>query len=84
MRDQCKESSNANNFVDFIESLSLSLFRISVHFRYTGYCSQYPFVCGDTYARATHKLLLDPTISSTKTLILSDNTVIADCEVNDW
>ncbi|KAH0952040.1 hypothetical protein HN011_006996 [Eciton burchellii] len=48
---------------------------------YTGYCSQYPFVCGDTYARATHKLLLDPTISSTKTLILSDNTVIADCEI---
>jgi len=81
MREQCKGS--PNNFVDFIEAIS-TIFPISMCFRYTGYCSQYPFVCGDTYARATHKLLLDPTIGNAKTLILSDNTVTIDCEVNDW
>ncbi|EZA58647.1 hypothetical protein X777_14816 [Ooceraea biroi] len=47
---------------------------------YTGYCPQYRFVCGDTYGKATHKLLLDPTINHAKTLILS-NRATSYCEI---
>ncbi|XP_072745784.1 CIMIP2 protein GA14893 [Anoplolepis gracilipes] len=41
---------------------------------YTGYCPQYQFRYGETYAKATHKLLLDPTVNHTNTLILSNRT----------
>ena len=51
-------------------------------FRYSGYCPQYQFNYGETYAKTTHKLLLDPTINHAKTLILADRAV-TDCEVND-
>ncbi|KYQ60422.1 hypothetical protein ALC60_00830 [Trachymyrmex zeteki] len=46
---------------------------------YSGYCPQYRFNCGETYAKATHKLLLDPTINHAKILILADRAV-TDCE----
>ncbi|XP_018364443.1 PREDICTED: UPF0605 protein CG18335-like [Trachymyrmex cornetzi] len=46
---------------------------------YSGYCPQYRFNYGETYAKATHKLLLDPTINHAKTLILADRAV-TDCE----
>ncbi|CAL1688725.1 unnamed protein product [Lasius platythorax] len=39
---------------------------------YTGYCPQYRFRYGETYAKATHKLLLDPTVNHANTLILSN------------
>ncbi|KAM0725237.1 CIMIP2 protein [Formica fusca] len=39
---------------------------------YTGYCPQYRFKYGETYAKATHKLLLDPAVNHADTLILSN------------
>ncbi|KAL6258365.1 hypothetical protein P5V15_010318 [Pogonomyrmex californicus] len=39
---------------------------------YSGYCPQYRFNYGETYAKATHKLLLDPTINHANTLVLSN------------
>ncbi|XP_071559747.1 CIMIP2 protein CG18335 [Temnothorax nylanderi] len=39
---------------------------------YSGYCPQYRFSCGETYAKATHKLLLDPTINHARTLVLAN------------
>ncbi|XP_012223841.2 CIMIP2 protein CG18335 [Linepithema humile] len=47
---------------------------------YTGYCPQYRFRCGETYGKATHKLLLDPTVNHTDTLILS-NRSSDDCKL---
>ncbi|XP_011883545.1 PREDICTED: UPF0605 protein CG18335-like [Vollenhovia emeryi] len=41
-------------------------------FRYSGYCPQFRFSCGETYAKATHKLLLDPTINHASTLVLAN------------
>ncbi|KAG5316000.1 U605 protein, partial [Acromyrmex insinuator] len=46
---------------------------------YSGYCPQFRFNYGETYAKATHKLLLDPTINHAKTLVLTDRAV-TDCE----
>ncbi|KYM92500.1 hypothetical protein ALC53_00956 [Atta colombica] len=46
---------------------------------YSGYCPQYQFNYGETYAKTTHKLLLDPTINHAKTLILADRAV-TNCE----
>ncbi|KYN41097.1 hypothetical protein ALC56_04248, partial [Trachymyrmex septentrionalis] len=46
---------------------------------YSGYCPQFRFNYGETYAKTTHKLLLDPTINRAKTLILADRTA-TDCE----
>ncbi|KAG5345055.1 U605 protein, partial [Acromyrmex charruanus] len=46
---------------------------------YSGYCPQFQFNYGETYAKATHKLLLDPTINHAKTLVLTDRAV-TDCE----
>ncbi|XP_025991362.2 UPF0605 protein CG18335 [Solenopsis invicta] len=46
---------------------------------YSGYCPQYRFNCGETYAKATHKLLLDPAINHAKTLVLA-NRVADDYE----
>ncbi|XP_018402537.1 PREDICTED: UPF0605 protein CG18335-like [Cyphomyrmex costatus] len=46
---------------------------------YSGYCPQYRFNCGETYAKTTHKLLLDPTINHAKTLVLA-NRAVTDCE----
>ncbi|XP_024868985.1 UPF0605 protein CG18335-like [Temnothorax curvispinosus] len=45
---------------------------------YSGYCPQYRFSCGETYAKATHKLLLDPTINHARTLVL------ANCAAEDY
>ncbi|XP_050457525.1 UPF0605 protein GA14893-like [Cataglyphis hispanica] len=42
---------------------------------YTGYCPQYRFNQGETYAKATHKLLLDPAINHASTLILSSRAI---------
>lgn len=53
----------------------------SFPFRYSGYCPQYRFSCGETYAKATHKLLLDPTINHATTLVLANRAI--DYEVND-
>ncbi|XP_070158788.1 CIMIP2 protein GA14893 [Polyergus mexicanus] len=39
---------------------------------YTGYCPQYRFKYGETYAKVTHKLLLDPAVNHANTLILSN------------
>ncbi|KAL0121029.1 hypothetical protein PUN28_008631 [Cardiocondyla obscurior] len=39
---------------------------------YTGHCPQYRFSCGETYAKATHRLLLDPTIDHAKTHVLAN------------
>ncbi|XP_070515877.1 ciliary microtubule inner protein 2B, partial [Cardiocondyla obscurior] len=50
-------------------------------FRYTGHCPQYRFSCGETYAKATHRLLLDPTIDHAKTHVLANRA--GDHEVND-
>ncbi|XP_020287510.1 UPF0605 protein CG18335-like isoform X2 [Pseudomyrmex gracilis] len=47
---------------------------------YTGYCPQYRFRCGETYAKATHKLLLDRTVNHENTFILS-NRVTRDCQL---
>ncbi|XP_025163353.1 UPF0605 protein GA14893 [Harpegnathos saltator] len=38
---------------------------------YAGYCPQYRFRCGETFAKTTHKLLLDPTVDHADMLILS-------------
>ncbi|XP_029157763.1 UPF0605 protein GA14893-like [Nylanderia fulva] len=46
---------------------------------YTGYCPQYRFKHGATYAKTTHKLLLDPTVDHANTLILS-NRATDDCK----
>ncbi|XP_069685802.1 CIMIP2 protein CG18335-like [Periplaneta americana] len=42
---------------------------------YTGYCPQYRYRVGHTYGGQTHKLLLDPTVSHSEKLVLSDRTV---------
>ncbi|XP_066997275.1 CIMIP2 protein CG18335 [Anabrus simplex] len=42
---------------------------------YTGYCPQYLYRVGDTYGSLTHKLLLDPTITRSENLVLSDRTM---------
>ncbi|XP_011700735.1 PREDICTED: UPF0605 protein CG18335-like [Wasmannia auropunctata] len=39
---------------------------------YSGYCPQDRFNCGETYAKTTHRLLLDPTINHAKTLVLAN------------
>lgn len=56
--------------------------RSNIFFRYTGYCPQYRFRHGETYAKITHKLLLDSTINHANTLILS-NRAIDSYKVND-
>ncbi|XP_063973989.1 CIMIP2 protein CG18335-like isoform X1 [Diachasmimorpha longicaudata] len=47
---------------------------------YAGFCPQYRYRCGETYGNVTHKLLLDPTIDRSETLVLS-NRVADDYEV---
>lgn len=42
--------------------------------RYTGYCPQNRFVCGESYAQASHELLLDPAVNHAEKLALVDNT----------
>ncbi|XP_058796840.1 UPF0605 protein CG18335-like [Phymastichus coffea] len=41
---------------------------------YTGYCPQNRFICGDSYANASHQLLLDPMVNHADKLVLTDNT----------
>ncbi|XP_012532112.1 UPF0605 protein CG18335 [Monomorium pharaonis] len=43
---------------------------------YSGYCPQYRFNHGETYAKATHKLLLDPAIKHARTLVLADRAAV--------
>ncbi|XP_032667816.1 UPF0605 protein CG18335-like [Odontomachus brunneus] len=42
---------------------------------YAGYCPQYRFRCGETFAKTTHKLLLDPAVNHADMLILSSRAV---------
>ncbi|XP_044730261.1 UPF0605 protein CG18335-like [Chrysoperla carnea] len=42
---------------------------------YTGFCPQFKYRVGDTYGHTTHKLLLDPSVSHSEKLVLSDRTV---------
>ncbi|XP_058464596.1 UPF0605 protein CG18335-like isoform X2 [Malaya genurostris] len=41
---------------------------------YTGYCPQLMYRIGNTYSSLSHKLLLDPTVSHSEKLILSDRS----------
>ncbi|XP_014482831.1 PREDICTED: UPF0605 protein CG18335-like [Dinoponera quadriceps] len=42
---------------------------------YSGYCPQFQFRCGETFAKTTHKLLLDPAVNHADALILSSRAV---------
>ncbi|KAI4492147.1 hypothetical protein M0802_010044 [Mischocyttarus mexicanus] len=39
---------------------------------YTGFSPQYRYRCGETYGSLTHKLLLDPNVNHSETLVLSN------------
>ncbi|XP_014608476.1 PREDICTED: UPF0605 protein CG18335-like [Polistes canadensis] len=39
---------------------------------YTGFSPQYRYRCGETYGSLTHKLLLDPCVNHSETLVLSN------------
>ncbi|CAH2215916.1 jg7420 [Pararge aegeria aegeria] len=41
---------------------------------YTGHCPEYKYRIGDTYGSTTHKILLDPSVSHSERLVLSDRT----------